>query len=126
GPRPPGTTTWLRGARCTDPKATARRCRTAGAQGDGSAAPRPKTATVERREASVPRHGTQGARKRLACRVANLYYMALYTTPSRLCKTVGSRILILWLFFPLHGPPLLYLGPFPARGAPRQTRESPS
>src|SRR5438128_1465294 len=33
----------------------------------------PKTATVERREASVPRHGTQGAsqapRKRLACRV---------------------------------------------------------
>ena len=33
----------------------------AGAEGDGSAAPRPKTATVERREASVPRHGTQGA-----------------------------------------------------------------
>ena len=32
-----------------------------GAEGDGSAAPRPKTATVERREASVPRHGTQGA-----------------------------------------------------------------
>src|SRR5215510_1263279 len=29
-------------------KATARRCRAAGAQGDGSAAPRPKTATVER------------------------------------------------------------------------------
>ena len=29
--------------------------------GDGSAAPRPKTAMVERREASVPRHGTQGA-----------------------------------------------------------------
>src|SRR5262249_19000876 len=28
---------------------------------DGSAAPRPKTAAVERREASVPRHGTQGA-----------------------------------------------------------------
>src|SRR5215831_9080901 len=42
-------------------KATARRCRTAGAEGDGSAAPRPKTATVERREASVPRYGTQGA-----------------------------------------------------------------
>src|SRR5215510_3631098 len=42
-------------------KANARRCRTAGAEGDGSAAPRPKTATVERREASVPRHGTQGA-----------------------------------------------------------------
>ena len=32
-----------------------------GHAGDGSAAPRPKTATVERREASVPRHGTQGA-----------------------------------------------------------------
>src|SRR6516225_757366 len=42
-------------------KATARCCRAAGAQGDGSAAPRPKIATVERREASVPRHGTQGA-----------------------------------------------------------------
>src|SRR5215510_14827455 len=42
-------------------KATARRCRTAGAEGAGSAAPRPKTATVERREASVPRYGTQGA-----------------------------------------------------------------
>src|SRR6516164_2529791 len=61
GPRPPGTTTWLRGARCTDPKANARRCMAAGAEGDGSAAPEPKTATVERREASVPRHGTQGA-----------------------------------------------------------------
>src|SRR5262245_64726249 len=42
-------------------KAPARRCRTAGAEGDGSAAREPKTATVERREASVPRHGTQGA-----------------------------------------------------------------
>src|SRR5262245_55846993 len=42
-------------------KANARRCRTAGAEGDGSAAPRPKTATVERREASVPRYGMQGA-----------------------------------------------------------------
>src|SRR5262249_20322451 len=38
-----------------------RRGRPGGAEGDGSAAPRPKTATVERREASVPRHGTQGA-----------------------------------------------------------------
>src|SRR5262249_13324185 len=42
-------------------KANARRCMAAGAQGDGSAAPRPKTATVERREASGPRHGAQGA-----------------------------------------------------------------
>src|SRR5262249_60884849 len=32
-----------------------------GNAGEGSAAPEPKTATVERREASVPRHGTQGA-----------------------------------------------------------------
>ena len=29
--------------------------------GERSAAPEPKIATVERREASVPRHGTQGA-----------------------------------------------------------------
>jgi hypothetical protein len=55
---PPGTTPWVRGARCTDPEGT---YRTAGAQGDGSAAPGPQTATVERREASVPRRGTQGA-----------------------------------------------------------------
>src|SRR5262249_30560560 len=52
GRRPPGTTTWLRGARCNRSGANA---------GERSAAPRPKTATVERREASVPRHGTQGA-----------------------------------------------------------------
>src|SRR5262249_30509082 len=42
-------------------KATAPPGRPGGAEGDGSAAPRPKAATVERREASVPRHGTQGA-----------------------------------------------------------------
>src|SRR5262249_30289587 len=52
GRRPPGTTTWVRGARCDRSGANA---------GERSAAPRPKTATVERREASVPRHGTQGA-----------------------------------------------------------------
>src|SRR5436305_13071482 len=44
GPRPPGTTTWLRGARCTDreemPVMEAR--------------PRPKIAKAERREARVP------------------------------------------------------------------------
>jgi hypothetical protein len=66
-PRPPGTTTWLRGARCTDPEGNCPRCRTAGAEGDGSAAPRPKTATVERREASVPRHGTLGAWRAALC-----------------------------------------------------------
>src|SRR5262245_66639596 len=48
GPRPPGTTTWVRGARCNRSGANA---------GERSAAPEPKTATVERREASVPRHG---------------------------------------------------------------------
>src|SRR6516162_9735380 len=52
GTRPPGTTTWVRGARCNRSGANA---------GEASAAPEPKTATVERREASVPRHGTQGA-----------------------------------------------------------------
>src|SRR5215471_15228188 len=52
GPRPPGTTTWVRGARCNRSGANA---------GEASAAPEPKIATVERREASVPRHGTQGA-----------------------------------------------------------------
>src|SRR5262249_39049006 len=48
GPRPPGITTWVRGARCNRSGANA---------GERSAAPEPKTATVERREASVPRHG---------------------------------------------------------------------
>src|SRR5262249_34903575 len=52
GSRPPGITTWVRGARCNRSGANA---------GERSAAPEPKTATVERREASVPRHGTQGA-----------------------------------------------------------------
>ena len=42
----------MRGARCNRSGANA---------GERSAAPEPKTATVERREASVPRHGTQGA-----------------------------------------------------------------
>src|SRR5262249_15626508 len=52
GPGPPGITTWVRGARCNRSGANA---------GERSAAPSPKTATVERREASVPRYGTQGA-----------------------------------------------------------------
>src|ERR1700747_458819 len=53
GPRPPGTTTWVRGARCTDPEAMP----------ETEARPRePKTATVERREASVPRHKRVHAR----------------------------------------------------------------
>src|SRR5438445_6763897 len=51
GPRPPGTTTRTRGARCD---------RSGSNSGEGSAGPEPKTATVERREASVLR-GTQGA-----------------------------------------------------------------
>src|SRR5258706_5107942 len=61
GPRQPGTTTRTRGARCNRSGANA---------GEGSAGPEPKIATVERREAGVPRHGTQGASpRRLACRV---------------------------------------------------------
>src|SRR3954470_11654137 len=51
GHRPPGMTTWLRGASLYG---------SGGNAGDGSAA-RPKIATVERREASVPRHGTRRA-----------------------------------------------------------------
>src|SRR5438874_5314916 len=52
GPRPPGTTTRTRGARCD---------RSGSDSGEGSAGPEPKIATVERREAGVPRYGTQGA-----------------------------------------------------------------
>ena len=52
GPRPPGTTTRTRGARCD---------RSGSDSGEGSAGPEPKIATVERREAGVPRMGTQGA-----------------------------------------------------------------
>src|SRR5205823_10279173 len=46
GPRPPGTRTRVRGARCD---------RSGRKSGEGSAGPEPKIATVERREASVPR-----------------------------------------------------------------------
>src|SRR5258705_2475319 len=52
GPRQPGTTTRTRGARCN---------RSGRKSGEGSAGPEPKIATVERREAGVPRYGTQGA-----------------------------------------------------------------
>jgi len=70
GPRPPGTTTWVRGARCTDPEAPARRCRTAGAEGAGSAAP-----GAQNRHGGAPRGerpASWDARRlarRLACRV---------------------------------------------------------
>ena len=62
GPRPPGTTTWVRGRSLHGsarhlPAVVGRR-----APKETEARPRePKIATVERREASVPRHGTQGA-----------------------------------------------------------------
>src|SRR6266849_6612742 len=60
GPRPPGTTTWVRGARCTDPSLPKRQRRRVA---ETEARPRePKTATVERREASVPRHKRVHAR----------------------------------------------------------------
>src|SRR5215470_10021948 len=62
---------WLRRARSTDPQANARRCRTAGAEGDGSAAPgeKPPRWSAERRASRVisaftrvlTRYGTQGA-----------------------------------------------------------------
>ena len=52
GPRPPGTMTRMRGARCD---------RSGRKSGEGSAGPEPKIATVERREASVPR--TRDARR---------------------------------------------------------------
>ena len=62
--------------------------------GDGSAAPAPKTATVERREASVPRHERVHARldalwdarrlaRRLACRVM--------CTPPRVFRRAPER-----------------------------------
>ena len=61
GPRPPGTMTRMRGARCD---------RSGSKSGEGSAGPEPKIATVERREASVPRtKGRKAPHKRLACRV---------------------------------------------------------
>src|SRR5262245_32196005 len=53
--RPPGTTTRARGG-LAGAKATA-------SSGDGSAAPEPKIATVERREAGVPRMGRKAPRK---------------------------------------------------------------
>src|SRR5213080_5081059 len=60
GPRPPGTTTRTRGARCDRSGCSPKR-KLRGAAGEGSAGPEPKIATVERREAGVPRIGTQGA-----------------------------------------------------------------
>ena len=53
-PRPLGTTTRTRGARCD---------RSGSNSGEGSAGPEPKTATVERREASVPRMGRKAPRQ---------------------------------------------------------------
>src|SRR5436309_4846286 len=53
GPRPPGTTTRTRGARCD---------RSGSNSGEGSAGPEPKIATVERREAGVPRMGRKAPR----------------------------------------------------------------
>ena len=63
GPRPPGTTTWLREARCTDP----------GNAGDGSAAPGEKSPrwSAERRASRVT--GRKAPRKRLAYRVISAF-----------------------------------------------------
>src|SRR5438105_15056858 len=61
GPRPPGTTTRTRGARC-DRSGARRSASLGGAAGEGSAGPEPKIATVERREAGVPRMGRKAPR----------------------------------------------------------------
>jgi hypothetical protein len=86
GPRPPGTTTWLRGARCDRSGANA---------GESSAAPEPKTATVERREASVPRYGTQGASLgdwRAALRARPTGALAQHPNVSRRSAHPSSRV----------------------------------
>src|SRR6266508_2101500 len=75
GSRPPGTTTWLRGARCTDPEDNA---------GDGSAAPgeKPPRWSAERRASRVM--GRKAPRKRLACRVVSAFtrvFDALWHAP---------------------------------------------
>src|SRR5438874_10610411 len=54
GPRPPGTMTRTRGARCD---------RSGSNSGEGSAGPEPKIATVERREAGAPRMGRKAPRQ---------------------------------------------------------------
>ena len=76
GPRPPGTTTWVRGARCTDPEAMP----------ETEARPRePKTATVERREASVPRH------KRVHARLDALWDARRLASAWRIASEARSR-----------------------------------
>src|SRR5215471_8464646 len=83
GPRPPGTTTWVRGARCNRSGANA---------GEASAAPEPKTATVERREASVPRHSKlslHGAPYRSTCLGRTHWNPAIIST-KLYCVLYGS------------------------------------
>jgi hypothetical protein len=60
GHRPPGIMTWLRGARCTDPEAMP----------EMEARPPAENRHVERREASVPRHGTRRASPARTSRVS--------------------------------------------------------
>src|SRR5713101_3819024 len=62
GPRPPGTTTWPRGARCTDPEEMPEM----EARDPGPKSPR---WSAERR--ASPRWGREAPRKRLACRVTS-------------------------------------------------------
>src|SRR5262249_28722730 len=71
--------------------------------------------SAERRASRVM--GRKAPRKRLACRVMANLYMALYTTPSGPCNTLGSRNLILWRSIALHGATLLYFGHLPDTGA---------
>jgi hypothetical protein len=63
GPRPPGTTTWVRGRSLHGPGRQLPAVVGRRAPKETEARPRePKTATVERREASVPRHKRVHAR----------------------------------------------------------------
>src|ERR1700731_1820956 len=63
GPRPPGTPTWVRGGSLPGPAGQLPAVVGRRAPKETEARPRePKTATVERREASVPRHKRVHAR----------------------------------------------------------------
>src|SRR5262249_19280735 len=55
--------------------------------------------------------------ERRASRVMANFYMALYTTPSGPCNTLGRRNLILGRSIALHGATLLYFGHLPDTGA---------
>src|SRR5215510_8969186 len=61
GPRPPGTTTWLRGARCTDPEEMPEKEARPPAQNRHGGAPRGERVPLDAR---LARHGTSRAETR--------------------------------------------------------------